>query len=135
MSKPTNNNLLESSKIEVGHCVIVDPVERPCSRLVAVVVQVISHDLVACKYLNASRDLDEYNRVGIGMICSVHRVTPVGTFGVDVRTVNGGYYCVRMGDSIAKYADGSTRLWQDESGIDFHPARTDVLALAKVRKD
>lgn len=94
---------LPSSRIAPGHCVIVNQFDRPCAKLVAVVLA----DGKCC-YLNQAinfRKMDASN------------ATPVSDFGIAVMARGDSYSCVVVGDSVAKYPDGSPRLWQDSQQV------------------
>jgi len=125
--------VLPASEIAVGHCVCLNHVEQPCGRLLAVVTGVSGSD-VWCKYLNSETYLTSYNK-GDGMRPSFPKeITPVGAFGVEVRfTIEGGdvvYWCVPIGESTAKYLDGTTRRWQECGIPGRYVARPDVLRIA-----
>jgi len=120
---------LLSSDIAVGHCVIVNHVEKPCGKLVAVIVA-IEGDKIRSKYLNADPILTQYNNRGV--VSRRETVTPCGSFGVDVIIDDSGtYWCQPVGPSHAKYEDGDTRPWQDYSCVYQYLSRPDVLAVAK----
>jgi len=119
--------VLPASEVAVGHCVIVNDYDQTCGNLVAVVVA-IEGDNVRTKYLSDWRAVDQMNKVGC--INPAWRVTPVATFGVEVRVdADGRYWCERVGESSAEYPDGKRRLWQ-ENGTHAHRARADVLTIA-----
>lgn len=122
---------LPADKIAVGHCAIINHVEQPCGRLLAVIVA-IEGESVRTKYLNAERDLSSYNKRGC--VNPIDLVTPAGHFGVEVRTDKDGaetfYWCEPVGESIATYRDGSIRPWQEHGWSGQYVARPDVLRLA-----
>jgi len=125
-------NVLLSSDIAVGHCIDVNQVEQPCGRLLAIITA-IEGDLVRWKYLNSESDLTSYNR-GAGCWSYRWEVTPIGDFGVEVRTEqsDGGlvYWCEPVADSKAKYKDGMSRPWQERGWRGRYVARPDVLRVA-----
>lgn len=106
---------LAASEVAVGHCVIINHVEQPYGRLVAVVVG-IEGDKVRTKYLSNLPELREYNVNGC--VNNIDEVTPVGLFGVAVMRYGAHFKCVRVGESTALYADGLVRPWQD-GGVEF----------------
>lgn len=121
-------NALLSSDIDVGHCVIVNDVEQPCGKLVSVVVSVAG-DKVVTKYLNADQQLTSYNKKGVTN--RRETVTPIGSFGVEVRVnEHNVYWCEPISESKATYADGERRPWQERGGIGKYTARPDVLRVA-----
>ena len=121
---------LLSSDIDVGHCVIVNDVEQPCGKLVAVVVAV-DGDKVITKYLNADQQLTSYNKRGVTN--RRETVTPCGSFGVEVRfeKSTGYYWCEPIREPKSTYPDGKIRPWQERGGIGTYLARPDVLQVAK----
>jgi len=125
---------LPCTEIAVGHCVIVNHIEQPCGRLLAVITA-IEGDTVRCKYLNAESDLSAYNKRG-GMSPGCKMVTPAGWFGVEVRCERSSasgevlYSCVRISISRATYQDGKIRSWQEYGRLNRYVARHDVLKLA-----
>jgi hypothetical protein len=121
-------NALLSSEIAVGHCINVNQVEQPCGRLIAVITSV-KGDMVGWKYLSAEPCLDSYN-TGRGCWSYFWEVTPVSDFGVEVRIDGDKYWCEPIGESRAKYKDGSHRDWQ-ERGVPYRcTARPDVMRVA-----
>ena len=122
---------LPASEVAVGHCVIINHVEQPCGRLLAVVVA-IEGELARVKYLNVESDLTSYNVHGC--LSSLEEVTPANWFGVEVRIelADDGdvvYWCEPVGESRAKYHDGQTRLWQERGWRGRYVARPNVLKL------
>ncbi len=123
---------LPSSEIAVGHCVNLNDCEQPCGKLVAVITG-MDDTFVRCKYLNADRMLSSYNAIG-GMIVQltngIHRLTPIGLFGVRVMYQEGDepcYWCEQVSSvSKATYRDGSPRQWQEFGRMEFN-ARPDVV--------
>jgi hypothetical protein len=133
-SLSVGHTTLPCTEIAVGHCVIVNHIEQPCGRLLAVITA-IEGDTVRCKYLNAESDLSAYNKRG-GMSPGCDMVTPVGWFGVEVRCERSNesgevlYSCVRLKSSIAKYRDGKVRSWQEHGYPNRYVARQDILRVA-----
>ncbi len=121
---------LKASEIAVGNCIILNDVEMPSGKLVAVITEMNS-DSFYCKYLNADSQLSSYNK-GKGMLIrldgSLHRPTPVGRFGVRVlydKTLR-LYQCEKVGESSATYKDGKPRSWQEFQPYTYSP-RSEVL--------
>ena len=126
-------NVLLSSEIAVGHCVILNDVDQPCGRLVAVIVA-IEGNTAYCNYLNADPQLSSYNQklgMAIQIDGGIHNMTPVSRFGVEVNYYpqEGGYCCERVSDSVATYRDGKSRKWQENVPL-FYAARRDVAKVA-----
>ena len=120
---------LPAEEIAVGHCVILNDAEQPCGRLVAVITA-IEGDVAWCKYLNRNQAMNEFNH-GRGMKIerdsSIHNLTPVGKFSVDVwLDAKGRYWCEQFQPSEATYRDGKPRAWQGNNGVMYY-ARQDVL--------
>ena len=124
---------LPASKIDVGHCVIVNRIEQPCGRLLAVITEV-KDVTVRCKYLSIEKELSPWNLDG-GMEPGNLVVTPVNFFGVEVRYEQSGkdivYWCDPVGESVATYSDGQIRPWQERGYRCRYVARTDVFMIAK----
>lgn len=98
---------LPASAVAVGHCVIMNDVEQPCTKMVVVLTSV-KGDRVTGRYLAQAINFGE---------CSgpVSRVTPVNAFGMRVMLSGGAYKCEpdeSLGRS-AVYPDGDPRKWQD----------------------
>ncbi len=116
--------ILPSSRVAVGHCVIISDSDCPEGRLVAIVTAV-SDDTVTGRYLH----------VGIDMtVCWQHvdRVTPVSAFGVRVIFDGDDYWC-EPDDSLPKtasYPDGEPRPWQERRGPVHHKLKKKPLRLA-----
>ena len=126
-------NVLLSSDIAVGHCVILNDVEQPCGRLVAVIMA-IEGGIAYCNYLNADAQLSSYNKklgMAIQIEGGIHNMTPVGKFGVEVDYYPqvGTYCCERVGDSVATYRDGKPRKWQENVPLQY-TARREVAKVA-----
>lgn len=105
---------LAASELKVGHCVIINHFDRPCTRHVAVIIRKQGSDLIA-RYLNAP--LDEALSEIRG---SDEDATPINHFGVAVygRTISDGtpdYRCDGSANHLATalYKDGKPRHWQD----------------------
>jgi hypothetical protein len=126
-------NVFLSSDIAVGHCVILNDVEQPCGRLVAVIMS-IEGNTAFCNYLCADRDLSSYNKqlgMAIQVEGGIHNMTPVSKFGVEVHYYPqvGTYGCERVGDSVATYRDGKPRRWQENVPVQY-TARREVANVA-----
>ena len=103
---------LQSSQIAVGHCVIVNHIERPSGEMVAVIVGV-ENDKIKSKYLNADKKFSYYNKHD-GMTNLREAVTPISDFGVQIHVdEQNNYWCEQTGESTATYKDGKIRKWQD----------------------
>lgn len=124
---------LLSNDIAVGHCVILNDVEQPCGRLVAVIMA-IEGNTAFCNYLCADKDLSSHNKklgMAIAIDGGIHNMTPVSKFGIEVKFCPqvGTYCCERVGDSIATYRDGKTRKWQENVPLQY-AARREVAKVA-----
>lgn len=127
-NEPTlhTNYYLSASRIAVGHCVIINDVDCPEGKLVAVVSDV-QPDRVTAMYLSED----------VGMLtCSAkpRLVTPVEHFGVRV-VVSGRSYCCTPDSTlehIAKYPDldREPRYWQERKPPRQHHAKIQPLSLA-----
>lgn len=124
--------LLQGSAIEVGHCIILNDIEQPCGRLIAVVVDK-TDDSVYCKYLSSDLCLDQFNKskgMNIAINSGLHIMTPVEHFGVRIVCEKGPepkYWCEKVRSSYAKYPDGTDRQWQEYYEL-LHEARPEVLS-------
>lgn len=105
--------LCSSRAFRVGDCVILNHVEQPCSKLICVVVK-DDGEFYHCKYLNADKMLDSYNKPP--MKNRLPRATKVEDFGVEIKAHDGKYWCEKVGESKATYADGKPRQWQEWNG-------------------
>lgn len=126
-------NVLLSSDIAVGHCVILNDAEQPCGRLVAVIMA-IEGNTAYCNYLNADPQLSSYNKklgMAVQIEGGIHNMTPVGKFGVEVDYYPqvGTYCCERVGDTVATYRDGRPRKWQENVPVQY-TARREVAKVA-----
>jgi hypothetical protein len=104
---------LNASDLKVGCCVILNELEQPCSKLIAVVWKIES--VLICRYLCDWDHLKPFFRNGVRS--AVHEATTVGHFGVSVKFEDGRYWCEQSGESIATYDDGKPRYWQEEFGV------------------
>lgn len=129
----TTTRTLPASEIAVGHCAIINHVEQPCGRLLAVIVA-IEGESVRTKYLNAESNLSSYN--ARGCVNPIETVTPASHFGVEVRAeLKGGdtvYWCDPQGESKATYCNGDARYWQERSWRGRYVARPDVLGMTGI---
>lgn len=82
---------------------IVNDVDRPCERLLA-------YDNNEWLYY-FDEELSERYKHGF----SKERATPVEAFGMKVTETGNHYIFEKICSSFAKYNDGSTREWQDET--------------------
>lgn len=104
---------LNATELKVGCCIIMNDVEQPCAKLIAVVTE-IDVDSVVAKYLSGAKELKPYRK---GCLNQIENVTPVGRFGVSVKYGDGQYWCEVVGESTATYRDGKPRQWQDRQGV------------------
>lgn len=109
---------LPGLELSVGHCVILNDFEKPCGKLVTVVVEIIGK-FAYLKYLNAEKELSSYNTgkgIGVRIIDNkLHNITPLEKFGV-VACYNPEtklYYCKKVSESVATYKNGEPRQWQE----------------------
>jgi len=123
-NEKTGTRLL-ASEIKRGHCVIVNDIDAPCSKLVAVVIEV-EGDIVVARYLAASVDFKRSCRNQANV------VTPVEHFGYRVDHDRGHFRCSADAtlQERAKYPDGEPRRWQDWSRVDWRPTVPDVAVIA-----
>lgn len=117
---------LNATELRVGCCVIMNDLEQPCAKLIAVVVA-INGDDVKCRYL---RDADVLKPFRKGCVNHVRTITPVGTFGVCVKALGNEYWCEVVEESSATYQDGKPRRWQDYQGTVKRRADPRVMELA-----
>lgn len=130
---------LPASKIEVGHCVILNDFEEPSGRMVCVIAD-SDNWYVWCKYLNSDHAFSTFNHrhgMRISRDSAFHNLTPLNAFGVRIvaryeagtNTVHGGwiYHCERIGESTATYRDGNPRRWQDREPLKHGARQTEVL--------
>lgn len=110
-------------RFKVGDLVILNEVERPCGKMVCVVV--FDHAPMGLNYgvvyLNADPDFDSFCKPSIRG--SLNEATLVEDFGVELRIScpqSAGdrpeYWFEKTGKSKAKYKDGKPRGWQ-ENGL------------------
>lgn len=100
---------LKSTELQTYNCVILNEYDRPSGNLVAVILGEKDGKYI-CKYLNKLLSGSSSN-----MLIDKSRPVPVSDFGVDVYcdpSCN-AYWCEKARDSVAKYRDGSIRLWQE----------------------
>jgi hypothetical protein len=105
----------------VGDTVILNDVDQPCGKMVAVIVKDDGKDY-HCEYLNADARFDKYNippmRFG-----RLNYATKLEDFGVKLCAADGKYWCEPVSISVARYPDGSPRNWQEFDGPIRHVAR------------
>lgn len=130
---------LPASKIDVGHCLILNDFEEPSGRMVCVIADADDKS-VWCKYLSSDRVFDSHNKrrgMQISRGSALHDVTPLNAFGVRIvaRYITGAlsndggwvYYCERIGESTATYRDGHPRRWQEHEPLKHGARQTEVL--------
>jgi hypothetical protein len=124
---------LLSSELSIGHCVILNDVEQPCSRLVAVITNIQGGNAY-CKYLCADPKLSSFNK-NHGMLIAIgggiHNLTPISKFGVTIiyNTLGKFYFCLKTGESSATYKDGKPRQWQ-ETVLRYGTAKPNIANIA-----
>lgn len=111
----------------VGDVVIMNYVDRPHAALVCVVVGTFG-DQYLCRYLNADPAYDKFNSPH--MRSSLREATRLQDFGVDLFFFQDEYWCQPNGASVATYADGKPRKWQESNPV-HHRFRQDVATFIK----
>ena len=104
---------LNSTELKPGCCVVINDVEQPCAKLIAVVKEIVGSSVTAV-YLRDGKELKPYRN---GFHGRTETVTPISRFGVKVLIDDGLYWCEVVGDSTATYEDGKPRRWQDYQGV------------------
>lgn len=98
----------------VGDTIIVNDVEQPCGKFVAVVVAINQHMLKWC-YLKDDPTLEQFD----GSWAFMDEATLTQDFGVQICNDLDGYYWLEQKQaSKAKYPDGEPRRWQE-----YHPEK------------
>ncbi len=120
--------------IEVGSFVIINEVDAPICKLVAQVTEVKPRSMPTGKivYHVTARYITTYPGL---KLCSANleRVTLVSDFGIELSIRNGLVCCEQKRESVAKYADGSTRYWQDINKIAQWPLRKALSHLEQLK--
>lgn len=109
--------------IEVGSFVIINEVDAPVCRLVAQVTDIQTFKSGGTtKKVVIARHIAEYPSM---LYCSaaLERVTLVSDFGVEVLVTENYVICEKQRESIAKYADGRVRQWQESEVVVHEPIR------------
>jgi hypothetical protein len=106
---------------KVGDAVILNDVDQPCGKLVAIVVK-DDGTHYHCEYLNADPRFDHYSKPPM-RAGRLERATKLEDFGVVLCVADGKYWCDQIGESAAKYPDGQARQWQEFGGRMMHRAR------------
>jgi len=109
----------------VGDCVIVNDIDQPCSRLIAVIVGQRG-EFYDCQYLNADEVFNSCNDPP--MQNRLERATRIEDFGVVLQAGIDNYWCEQVSNSIAKYPDGEARDWQERGGPYRYLKRSEVFA-------
>lgn len=130
---------LPASKIDVGHCVILNDSESPSGHMVCVIVD-SDEEFVWCKYLNSDHTFSTFNHrrgMRISRASALQNMTPLNDFGVrivaryitGVLSDDGGwiYHCERIGESTATYRDGHPRRWQEREPFKHWARQNEVL--------
>ena len=125
--------VLRGTELSPGPCVILNDVECPSAQMLCVIVARTDNG-IACKYLINDKRFTEYNELNnrSGMILTdLQYTTPVEHFGVRIclEPKQNVYWCEILGESAAKYPDGSPRMWQEQHPIRYK-ARKDILRIA-----
>jgi hypothetical protein len=134
MNRTINDlEFLKGSELTPGHCVILNDVECPSAQMLCVIVAKTDNG-IACKYLINDKRFTEYNELNnrSGMILTdLKYTTPVEHFGVRIclDPAKNVYWSEILGESQAKYPDGSPRMWQERYPIRYK-ARKDLLQIA-----
>ena len=110
----------------VGDCVILNEVEQPYGRLIAVVTE-DDGNYYHCQYLNADSTLDSYSNPP--MKTRLDRATKIEDFGVVIRSAKGEYWCEQRSESKATYSDRKPRKWQEHGGPVKYQARPHLAEL------
>lgn len=113
------------TKLAIGMPVIINNVDRPCTRLVAVITNIDNDTgIVHAEYLCKETLMAQ---------CSsqAYRVTPLSEFGVTLIIEKGEMKCDPVKKSTAMYPDGGHRKWQEEEYGKRHKVRPDVVSLLK----
>lgn len=116
-------------RLRVGELVILNDMEQPCGKLVAVITAASeAGDLHQWKYINADPQLDSYNEQP-GFI-DMSPATRLEDFGVVIHAHNTEYWCEQRYESKATYKDGKPRAWQERgepTKYTTRPELTDIL--------
>ena len=103
-----------SKDFRIGDLVIVNELDQPCGRLVAVVTGLSvdsTRSMLLCEYLNSDRAFDEWSKKPLK--ANVKFATHISDFGCVLLTDGSKYLVSQVGDSVARYTDGQLRRWQD----------------------
>lgn len=95
--------------VHVGDFVIVNEMDRPCTRLVAKVLSVEDFPMITCVYLSANTSVRIYQ-------AHVSTLTNIFDFGCEIAFYKRTYRCREVEASQAKYHHGGIRKWQEEQG-------------------
>lgn len=116
---------LLSDNVQVGSCVIFNYLDKPCSRLIAIVKYLVDNE-VAANYLSSD--------VKCECVGNLSDATPISKFGIEVLfdDEKRHYFCKKVSDSEATYADGMLRNWQ-ENAFEHFSINSEVLKLIKFK--
>lgn len=94
------------NKIQIGDYVIINNTDKPCTRLIAVVLDIdIAKDRVRARYICDRVNMREpYGRLS--------EATLVSDFGVEMTFDGNNVTTAQVRPSIATYRDGKPRAWQ-----------------------
>lgn len=132
ITKATFNMLTETevelmgSEVAIGQCVILNDVDQPCTKLVAVVTN-IANGCVYAVYLSPDINV---GRTKTGKCSSpIMYVTPLNAFGVRIWRQGNAYRCVpdQTLPITAEYPDRKPRVWQERHEPYWRPARVGML--------
>lgn len=91
-----------------GDLVIVNQMDKPCARLLAVVADSSGQ----CYYLSAKVDQ-------LKVTASLHNgAATLEEFGCEIQIASYQYAVLAFGTSCATYTDGRSRLWQEDRRIE-----------------
>lgn len=109
--------------IEVGSFVIINEVDAPVCRLVAQVTDIQSFKGCGKTFKKViAKYIAEYPNQ-LYCTADIARVTLVSDFGVEVTLTENHVICEKQRESIAKYADGRVRQWQENRAVVHEPIR------------
>lgn len=109
--------------IRIGMPVIINYMDRPCTRLIAIIIRVDPKDNMAyARYLTTGTKITACYGPLIG-------VTPLSQFGVDIVLEGSQVRGVQRRLTVAAYRDGKPRAWQPEEDGELHSVRPEAYRL------